>query len=424
MVLYFSFKKHKAIAYRRSFFLKASFITVKMVLMFTVLTMAQQDSLVETRRKTKFLALPAVAYSPENGFLAGGLGSVFYDLAKGDSLSRMSSLAFIGMITTKKQLILGLRWNAYMPQERYIMDGEIAYRNDVDRHYGIGNNADMIVHDITTLSNGDVRISNTKNYLDFRLKRISLKANFYRKIKRKVYVGALLHAEHSFDFNLFEGQSFEPTSEVTYVPVQSTIIGAGLGLVFDTRKTSDNPLYGTYLQLKTLVYNDLIGSEYDYNVWTLDLRHYWNTWKKHTFALRFVSDQRYHTHEALPVYSMPTIGGKEFLRGYYEGTYRDNHLLAMEVEYRLPLWQDENSSIWRFWRRLGMTAFASAAKVYPSWEQLSFDDIRVTIGIGGRYALDFEQRINLRIDIGYGLDKEADYNGRQWGFYFFISEAF
>ena len=50
--------------------------------------------------------------------------------------------------------------------------------------------------------------------------------------------------------------------------------------------------------------------------------------------------------------------------------------------------------------------------------------MRTTIGIGGRYVLNFPQRINLRLDIGYGLHDGATIDGNGWGFYFYIGEAF
>lgn len=399
--------------------LRKSIIFVIHFLIITGVGFAQEN--IPIKRKTNYVILPATAFSPESGFTLGALSSAFVDLAKGDSTCRMSRLSLLTVITTKKQRYLALDYDLFTAKEQYAINGRIYYKKEVDRHYGIGNEATERVEKIDETTG--LRKQEPDNYLNISLSSLEFRLNVYRRLTQKLYGGISFHFENNYDA---QSAAIETplTDEISQVPVSALVSGIGLGFNYDTRKNNNSPIAGTYIQLKNLTYFEAIGSEYTYNSLLFDARYYWNPIKKQTLALRFVSDQRYHSHNFLPLYSLSAVGGKDFVRGYFEGTYRDNHVMAFEMEYRVPFFQDESSKFWQFWRRLGFTVFASTAKVYPNWNEFNVNNFRVAAGLGGRYMLSFSQRVNLRIDIGWGLDPLSDGDKIQRSVYFYVAEAF
>ena len=107
------------------------------------------------------------------------------------------------------------------------------------------------------------------------------------------------------------------------------------------------------------------------------------------------------------------------MRGHYLGRFRDKTMLAAQMEYRLPLgrksWIDEREKP-PFWERWGVVGFVGFGNVAPSVSQLGFEKIKSSFGFGLRYAAKSNERVNVRIDFGFGTQNP--------GFYLNIRESF
>ena len=107
------------------------------------------------------------------------------------------------------------------------------------------------------------------------------------------------------------------------------------------------------------------------------------------------------------------------MRGHYECRFRDNSLYAAQVEYRLPLgrsdWIDTREKV-PFKERWGLVGFVGAGDVASSFCDIDFSKIKSSFGFGVRYLVMPKERINVRIDFGFGTQYP--------GFYFNIREAF
>jgi outer membrane translocation and assembly module TamA len=104
---------------------------------------------------------------------------------------------------------------------------------------------------------------------------------------------------------------------------------------------------------------------------------------------------------------VPQLGGDQLLRGYYGGRFRDQDLLALQAEYRMPVW----------WR-LGAVGFVAAGQVAPKLDDLGLDRFKPAAGLGLRFLLSPEEGLNIRADYGWGFDVESS------GFYLSIGEIF
>ena len=101
---------------------------------------------------------------------------------------------------------------------------------------------------------------------------------------------------------------------------------------------------------------------------------------------------------------MPKLGGSLRMRGYYEGQYRDNNLIEVQLELRQHLW-----------KRNGMVLWVGAGNVFENFRKFNFSETLPNFGIG--YRWEFKSRVNVRLDLGFGKDFKT-------GFMFNINEAF
>lgn len=362
------------------------------------------------RRKSKLVPLPAISYSPETKLTLGVIGYYFMDLAKGDTTAPMSNINLIAVYTTAKQLVLEPRFQLFTEDNKYIIRGRGFIQRFPDRHYGIGNDANVSL----LTFNKDDEEQDRLNYLPIRTDRINLEANILRKVKENFHMGLNVNTEYLFNYKVLADSIhyFAGEQEINTTPVTGLRSGLGLAATYDTRDNIVNPLKGTFVNFQSLFYNKVFASDYDYSLLVLDARKYINTFKKHTLALQGVVSQRYG--DEIPIRGLSRIGGDDMIRGFFRGTYQDKNMLAFQTEYRLP--------IWKF---IGVTGFLAGGHVYDKFDELSVNDFNLAAGGGLRLCINKKERLNIRVDYGIGLSPNSAGEGaKQTGLYFFLSEAF
>ena len=81
-------------------------------------------------------------------------------------------------------------------------------------------------------------------------------------------------------------------------------------------------------------------------------------------------------------------------------------MFSLQAEYRMPLF-------WKF----GLAGFAGVSEVAPNFNDFDFSQIKWFAGAGLRFAMFPKDRVNLRVDFGFGRDGSS-------GVYFKLNEAF
>jgi outer membrane protein assembly factor BamA len=180
---------------------------------------------------------------------------------------------------------------------------------------------------------------------------------------------------------------------------------SGAGIRF-TANRRDNPFFprrGFLIDTSVVVYSRILGSADDFSQFRLDYRHFFPLFKRHVFGIQYVLDL---STGDVPFQYMPKLGGRSMMRGYYEGRYRDLNYTALQGEYRLPL----------FWR-LGMVAFGSVGHVAPDVPGLlSTEYLRAAGGLGLRFLVEEQRKVNFRVDVAF--------TGQDTAVYFNVLEAF
>jgi hypothetical protein len=160
-----------------------------------------------------------------------------------------------------------------------------------------------------------------------------------------------------------------------------------------------------------------LGSDFDYNKLVLDFRYYVKVVQsRHVLAFQLLTE---HNWGDPSFETMALLGGDEIMRGHYLGRFRDNSMYAAQVEYRLPLirshWDDDRDKI-PFKERWGIVGFLGFGRVAPTISDFRIEGTKKSMGFGIRYLAMPKERINIRVDFGFGTQTP--------GVYFNIREAF
>lgn len=329
--------------------------------------------------------LPLLYYTPDTRWAAGAAGVYYFKLGGKDSTeheTRVSNVQFLMDYTQNKQLDVWGQWNVFTRNENYLLKGELRYRNFPDRFYGIGNRSLK---------------SNEEKY-EYNL--VSFKTLLLKKIYPAVFVGIDYHFEKEYGFKYTSGGNLENGTVPGYQGgVQSAI---GVVAIFDSRDNVINSYKGSLLEVSSYFYSRTIGSTFNFTFVNGLYQKFWQVKRKHILALQ--AKARYGFGQ-VPFLDMSAVGNDDLLRGYPKNRFRDINFIGGQLEYRFPLF-------WRF----GMVAFAGAGDVFSNHKDLSMEAVKYSIGAGLRFAVNPAERLNIRIDYGYG--KEGGY------FYFVVAESF
>lgn len=395
-------------------------ITLLFVLLLVGILHAQIDTFPRTFKKIDLF--PAISYAPETKLTLGVIGYYYFDLAKESPATRLSNVEFLAAYTLANQIVTEFRWDVFSDDNSWRYRGEVFFNRYPDRNYGLGNDAGLLIADV------EDDIIDTLNYVRFDSDRIKFAPIVLKRVARHFYLGLQGDLESLYRLKSIPDKAY-PLNEESRValdfPVKGLRVGLGLNMLYDSRDNILNPLSGTYIEFSNYFYNHIFGSAFDFSSFRLDGRHYIPITGDHTLAMRGVLNFRF-SDDPIPLRGLSRAGGRKFIRGYFKGTYQDHHLMAFELEYRWPFWnEDLDAPWWMLWKRMGLVGFVGGAQVMQDLGDFQFNRFNMAAGGGIRFLFNKASRLNIRIDYGLGLSKNSNGLGQtQSGLYFFLAEAF
>lgn len=180
-------------------------------------------------------------------------------------------------------------------------------------------------------------------------------------------------------------------------------VAAGLGgkLEYDSRDNYTAPNRGWKCELVQRFFPKWLGnSSHPFGETEFGVNNYSPVWTGGVIATRVHGILSYGD---TPWGMMPSLGGSERLRGYYEGQYRDKCEMDATVELRQHIKG-----------RSGIAVWGGAGAVFPSFGGFNGRDVLPTYGAG--YRWEFKKLTNVRVDVGFGKGC--------WGVVLNINEAF
>ncbi len=331
-------------------------------------------------KRNSFSGIPLVFNTPETSWGFGAAAVYAFRMKNEPDTAKASQMQLGFAYTLKKQVLFYLPYNLYFQQKNYSVYGELGYYRYFFSYFGTGN----IEEDY-------------EEVFGVTLPRFRL--NALRKVRANTYVGIRYWFD---DFQITEVDSTGRLAQNLAIGSEGGIISS-LGIVanYDTRDNNFWPSGGEFIELVLTQNSKLLGSDFEYTRFSIDATKYFNIIKNQVLAINYYGD---FTSGEVPFNEAPRIGGTRKMRGYFEGRFRDNNLMMLQAEYRIPL----------FWR-VGMVVFGGYGGVADKFNNFKLDNFKWAGGGGIRFALNKKEKINLRLDVGYGEDLK---------FYLTATEAF
>ena len=337
-------------------------------------------------KSTHINGYPYAYYTPETE-LAFGLGGIttFYT-SREDAILRPSKVTLSGYYATTGQYKFTLAPQLYFGRNKTIVTANIDYGLYVDKFWGIGPD---------TPESDDAAFESRGFGSE-----ITVQVPPALKFFNRTSAGGV--------FDLYNSDIVDKRNnpELTSGDVRGSEGGISTGLGFtwtwDTRDQVFYPTHGGYHTVKGVYYGQWLGGSYDFNRYEVDLRHYQTLKNRHILAFQAFAQTVAGTP---PFYELPALGGQRIMRGYYQGRYRDESLLAGQVEYRTHVY-----------KRLGAVAFAGVGDVGSRLRDVKIRDLKTSLGVGARFLFNKAENVNVRADVGFGRGTS--------GVYFGLEEAF
>ena len=330
------------------------------------------------------LVLPIIARSIETGWSFGlASAATFHFKSKDTAIVRTSNAQALALYTTRQQFVMALNGSLYFPGERFILNQQFSYSSFPDNFWGLG------------------KVAPDSNKESYKYKQYYIYLHPQIPLVKNLFFGLVFEYQRLFEVNYTPGGLFDKEN----IPGRMGyhVAGLGLSLTYDTRNNAFSPDHGSMLQFYFDHFMPLLSSDYQYTNYVFDLRRFIRVFKAQVLALQVFGS--FNAGE-VPLRSFAYIGGANSMRGYYSGRFRDKNAAVIQAEYRIPIWG-----------RLGAVGFGGIGNVAPDLKDINMQYLKYSYGGGLRLALNKKEKLNLRLDYGFG-------KGISRGFYLQIGEAF
>jgi hypothetical protein len=358
--------------------------TILLLFAITSQVFAQSDSLSRTK-KIRITPLPVLYYSPETRFGFGALVAASFNSSY-DSLTTASYAQTYILYTANKQYDWGNKLRYYSPQNKFIFEGKFSFTYFPEFYYGVETEEPLSKKDTISYNKltGDLR--------------------FFWRVNKSLYAGFAVRYNKIYKVDSPEGGNFLIDQPLGYQGYE--LIGFAPALTYESRDSQTYPRKGIFTEVSVMPYPKWSDNTTGFINVRIDARKY--------IPLKLISDRDVLALQAflnlnsgdVPFKDMADIGGGNVMRGYYTGYYRYNNLYAFQAEFRAGLW-----------RFIGIDAWIGGAFTPKDWYSIGDTSIKPNAGLGLRVMINQKDKLNVRVDQGFGKQK-------QQGFYLDIAEAY
>ena len=376
---------------------------------------AQQDTI----RPVVFSGVPGISSSPETGFRYGLVGQVSFDLYRNNLAARKSQLRLGIAGSSKGQFQMSSSMKLFGRDESYFASIWIEYQNWVDRHYGLGNDANMFVVEFYD----EEESRDTINYLNYSITNFRVKSTYNRQITNSSFIGLYTEYFSSSNYSTLASDALIDPFEIEKSVLNGNYFGLGINYILDTRDDLNCAYTGQYLRVTLFNFNDALIGDFDFTKLNIEYRHFHNFSGENLLAFRF---RNYYTFSdnLLPYDALNKLGGSQMSRGYFKGSFLDKHVMGLTAEYRFSPFSESNNSLWEFWRHFHAAVFLTASQSFGIDSKFNLSNFNYSAGGGIRIPITKKQRFSLRLDYAFGLTRGENDIELHRGFYVDINEAF
>jgi surface antigen Omp85-like protein len=195
---------------------------------------------------------------------------------------------------------------------------------------------------------------------------------------------------------------------------ESTALGIGfqppfvhgdVGIAADTRDTAGHPTRGGLYRASAAAYSDRESGPYSFQRYEVEASQFvpvfTPNWILALHGWEVFSSAA--TGRVVPFYLLPSLGGENTLRGFYDYRFHDNDLQVFNAESR-----------WALFAHIDVAAFVDAGKVASRAGDLDFTHLKTSYGAGLR--VHSRTSALARVDVGHSREG--------WRIFFAMSDVF
>ena len=318
---------------------------------------------VKPEKKFDISFIGGPSYSAATSVEIAGLVSGLYK-SRNDSLTPRSDISIYAEGSVTGMYNFGIRGNHIFPRDRMRVVYDANFCHFPLKFWGIGYDSGI----------------NSDNESKYTLLESAMTMQFLWKIPANIYLGP------SVNFNYQKATKTERPELWQGEDLRVVCYGAGVVFSFDTRDLPGNASKGYYIGFHQQFFPGFAGNKYAFSMSELSAMYYRRFWSSGIMAFRFHGAAAYGD---VPWGMLPTLDNGNAVRGYYEGRYRDKNELDVVVELRQHIW-----------RRNGLVVWGGVGSVFSTFDQIRWNTLLPTYGIG--YRWEFKNRVNVRVDYGFG----------------------
>ena len=335
-------------------------------------------------QKIEYAYYPMAFYTPETQFALGAGGLIYSRLGFEKDL-QPSKVQLAAYYTTNHQYSFSVMPTFYFGGiAKVISESKLIFNKEISKFYGVGNNTPEI-------ENPDYEIGLFRFYTEL---------GYETSLLRKLHIGLIY--EYSINNLIDKRENEELINNEVVGSNGGNTSGFGLLLIVDHRDNIFFPTKNGFFKVRMIFMGSDWGSDFNYNRLVMDFRRYHDLGNSHIIAGQVYVET---TSGDVPFFKLPALGGSNKMRGYFLGRYRDEAYLTWQIEYRKIIWS-----------RIGVVAFFGMGDVATKVNQFDLSQFKYSYGAGLRYVFDEKERLNVRMDIGFGKNTS--------GIYFSLEEAF
>ena len=331
-------------------------------------------------RSTSLRVLPVLGSAPETGFV-GGATALRVSGPVGDTVTRSTTEQVYVAYTAKQQLRAFVSTDRWSQGNRWGLSAQLEYQRFPQPFFGVGIDAPKSAEEW------------------YESRSLIGSATVLRRVSRAIYGQVGLRYTKT---TIAEAEDDGVVERGELRGMQGGVVSQLVtGVAWDSRDNVFAPAKGTYALVTGAQSGSVLGSDYRFDRYVADARHYWRAGRGVLAGQAYLEA----TSGATPFDQLALLGSGSVMRGYVHGRYRDRDLAAAQLEYRTPL-------VGRF----GVAAFAGAGTVAPTIAELGSSTVLPTFGAGARWLLLPKERTTIRVDYAKGKSSS--------GFYVAFNEAF
>ena len=200
--------------------------------------------------------------------------------------------------------------------------------------------------------------------------------------------------------------SVEQFPTVDGIQGESIIVGHRATFYYDTRDSLVSPTDGVavtaYAELNQNIKN---GDHPVYSRYELEVKKLFPSESKRAILV-VRADLQATIGSQVPFFEQSSLGGQNNLRGFGLDRYIDKHLIALSIEERIHILRTKLAGVTADFE---IAPFLDTGQVFNSFKDVSFQDYRMTPGLGFRAIV--RPNVVGRVDYGYSREGGAVFAG-------------